>query len=93
VLSALVVAIQMISKATTGKLGPLKYTRRIVVVTHGYGSIDEEDLDHITSKIKEDGIELTLLGVDFDDPEFGFKEERKNKEKVSHSLGGRHDKC
>lgn len=72
----------MIATATTGKQGPLKYDRRIVVVTDGYGPIDDEDLDQIVSKIKEDGIEITLLGVDFDDPDYGFKEEQKDAEKV-----------
>ena len=65
-LSALVLAIQMISSATTGKQGkPLKYDRRIVIVTDGFGRIDIDDLDHIVSKIRQDEIELTFLYVSF----------------------------
>lgn len=76
----------------------LKYKRRIVLITDGKGSVDPDGLEGIASKIKEEGIELVILwadpttmrrnisdfcsGVDFDDPEFGFKEEDKEPDKV-----------
>jgi ATP-dependent DNA helicase 2 subunit 2 len=44
--------------------------------------MSNEDLDQITKKIKEDNIELVVLGTDFDDPEYGFKEEGKDPRKV-----------
>lgn len=84
-LSALALAVQMISGATQGAKGnPLKYDRRIIIVTDGRGEIDTSDLDDITSKIKDPAapVEVVLLGVDFDDPDNGFKEEDKNSEKV-----------
>ncbi|KAF2201806.1 SPOC domain-like protein [Delitschia confertaspora ATCC 74209] len=85
VTSALVIAIQMISEATSNKSGkPLKYDRRIIMVTDGFGPIHDDDLDGIASKIKDDEIELTLLGVDFDDEEYGFKEEDKAPEKAEN---------
>ena len=63
-MGALVVAVQMISDATTGKTGnQLKFDRRIIMVTDGEGPIDAEDLDVIVSKLKNDGIEITLLCV------------------------------
>lgn len=85
VLSALALAVQMIDRATQGKNGnPLKYDRRIIIVTDGRGAIDTADLDQIAAKIKDTGapIEVVLLGVDFDDAESGFKEEDKDDQKV-----------
>ncbi|ORY14922.1 ATP-dependent DNA helicase II subunit 2 [Clohesyomyces aquaticus] len=85
VLSALAVAIQMIDTTTTGKTGnKLKFDRKINIISDGYGFMDTADLDAIAEKLKEDEVELNILqvlGVDFDDPEFGFKEEDKDPEK------------
>lgn len=89
VLSALAVAVQMIDSATKGKNGnPLRYDRRIIIVTDGRGSLDTEDLEQIAMKIKHPDapIEVILLGVDFDDPESGYKEEDKSSQKVRHLL-------
>ena len=62
----------------------LKYTKKIVFVTNGDGSVDDDGLGDITTKIKEDGIELVVLGVDFDDADFGFKEEDKTPRKSAN---------
>ncbi|KAF7177234.1 hypothetical protein CNMCM7691_005056 [Aspergillus felis] len=78
--SAIILAIQMI--VTHCK--KLKYKRRIVLVTNGLGWMSNEDLDQITKKIKEDNIELVVLGTDFDDPEYGFKEEGKDPQKAEN---------
>jgi ATP-dependent DNA helicase 2 subunit 2 len=75
----------MIDNTTKGKNGnPLKYDRRIIIVTDGRGSLDTEDLEQIAMKIKHPDapIELVLLGVDFDDPDSGYKEEDKGSQKV-----------
>lgn len=75
----------MIDRATSGKNGnPLKYDRRIIIVTDGRGSMETEDLEQIAIKMKSPDapIQLVLLGVDFDDPESGYKEEDKSPEKV-----------
>jgi ATP-dependent DNA helicase 2 subunit 2 len=88
VLSALALAVQMIDGATQGKGGkPLKYDRRIIIVTDGRGSIDTDDLEQIAAKIRdpEAPVDLVLLGVDFDDPDNGFKEEDKSSQKVKTS--------
>jgi ATP-dependent DNA helicase 2 subunit 2 len=79
-ISAIILAIQMI--VTYCK--KLKYKRRIVLVTNGQGWMSNEDLDQITKKIKEDNIELVVLGTDFDDPEYGFKEEGKDPRKAEN---------
>ncbi|KAI0481098.1 Ku70/Ku80 N-terminal alpha/beta domain-containing protein [Xylariaceae sp. FL0804] len=73
-ISAVVLAIDMIERLTK----KLKYNRKIVLVTDGEVSIDSDGLDDIGSRIKECGIQLTVLGVDFDDAEFGVKEEDKS---------------
>lgn len=56
-ISALVVAIHMIETVTK----KLAYTRKIILVTNGNGSVDADGLDAITQKCKEDGIELVIL--------------------------------
>ncbi|KAI1126669.1 Ku70/Ku80 N-terminal alpha/beta domain-containing protein [Nemania abortiva] len=72
-ISAIVLAIEMIEKFTK----KLKYNRKIILVTDGEAPIDNSDIDDISEKIKRCGIQLIVLGVDFDDAEFGFKEEDK----------------
>ena len=81
-ISAIVVAIQLITKYTKR----LKYKRKIVLVTDGRGSLDDdpEGLAEISKKIKADEMELVVLGVDFDDPEYGFKEESKDSKKLTN---------
>ena len=81
-ISAIVIAIQMINKYTK----KLKYKRKIVLVTDGKGSLDAdpEGVAEISKKIKADEMELVILGVDFDDPEYGFKEEDKDFEKLTN---------
>ncbi|RHZ68144.1 ATP-dependent DNA helicase 2 subunit KU80 [Aspergillus thermomutatus] len=79
-ISAIILAIQMI--VTYCK--KLKYKRKIVLVTNGLGWMSNEDLDQITKKIKEDNIELVVLGTDFDDPDYGFKEEEKDPQKAEN---------
>jgi ATP-dependent DNA helicase 2 subunit 2 len=90
-ISALILAIHLISTHCK----KLKWKRKIVLVTNGLGVMDEDDVDQIVSKIKEDDIELVVLGVDFDDPEFGFKEENKDptKERNERILKNLTEQC
>ncbi|KAI4865886.1 ATP-dependent DNA helicase II subunit 2 [Hypoxylon rubiginosum] len=76
-ISAIIIATDMIVNFTK----KLKYKRKIILVTDGEGSVDPDDFDEISAKIKACGIELIVLGVDFDDAEFGFKEEDKSSAK------------
>ncbi|RAK92465.1 ATP-dependent DNA helicase II subunit 2 [Aspergillus costaricaensis CBS 115574] len=79
-ISALVLAIQMIIT----QCKKLKYKRRIVLVTNGQGPMNPDNLSEITKKIKEDNIELIILGPDFDDPDYGVKEEDKDPRKAEN---------
>ncbi|KAF2972134.1 hypothetical protein GQX73_g1481 [Xylaria multiplex] len=82
-ISAIVLAIEMIEKLTK----KLKYNRRIILVTDGEAPIDGSDISDISDKIKR--------GVDFDDAEFGFKEEDKSsiKEQNEEILRDLTEKC
>lgn len=79
-MSAIIVAAEMIGELTK----KLKYTRRIYLVTDGQGPIDGDDVEQISSRLNELEIELIVLGVDFDEPEYGFKEEDKPQLKATN---------
>ncbi|EXJ77322.1 ATP-dependent DNA helicase 2 subunit 2 [Capronia epimyces CBS 606.96] len=80
VLSAIIVAVDMMAK----HCGTLKYKKKIVVITNATGRIDDDDVEDTASEFKGKGIELVVLGIDFDDPEFGFKEEDKSPVKMQN---------
>ncbi|TAQ85878.1 hypothetical protein B7494_g5778 [Chlorociboria aeruginascens] len=95
-LSAIVLAVDMIEKATTLKSGKLgKFARTVCLVTNGLGPVDPDQIDQIAQKINDVGIKLVVIGVDFDDAEFGFKEEDKDLVKGSNEsvLKDLTDKC
>ena len=81
-ISALILAIQLIKK----QCKKLKYTRRIILVTNGTGHMDAEEnaMQEIIKEIHADEIELVVLGVDFDDSEYGYKEEGKSSIKAEN---------
>ncbi|OQD87132.1 hypothetical protein PENANT_c006G03625 [Penicillium antarcticum] len=79
-ISSIVIAMQMI--ITYCK--KLKYKRKIVLVTNGTGSMSNEGLKSIVSKLQEENIELVIIGADFDDPEYGVKEEDKDSAKAGN---------
>lgn len=78
--SAIIIAIQMIAE----QCKKLQYIRRIVLVTDARAHMHTDDLAEIRKKIQQDHIELTVLGVDFDDAEYGFKEEAKDATKATN---------
>ncbi|KAI0439607.1 Ku70/Ku80 N-terminal alpha/beta domain-containing protein [Xylaria telfairii] len=90
-ISAIVLAVEMIEKFTK----KLKYNRRIILVTDGDAPMDSSDIGDIAEKMKRSGIQLTVLGLDFDDAEFGFKEEDKSsvKEQNEEILRDLVEKC
>ncbi|KAL4980359.1 SPOC like C-terminal domain-containing protein [Aspergillus desertorum] len=79
-ISALILAIQMIITHCR----KLKWKRKIVLITNGMGRMNSENLDDIISRVKEDKIELIILGPDFDDAEYGTKEEDKDPRKAAN---------
>jgi ATP-dependent DNA helicase 2 subunit 2 len=78
VLSAIIVGVDMIIKHCK----QLKYTKKVVVVTNGSKPMDADDVEEVAEQMKKNNIELVILGVDFDDPEYGFKEEDKSPQKA-----------
>ncbi|KAJ6785724.1 hypothetical protein PWT90_07098 [Aphanocladium album] len=90
-ISAIVVAIDMIDTFTK----KLKWNRKIVMITDAQSGIDPDDIGDIAHKINDSNISLTVLGVDFDDPEYGFKEEDKSSTKTENekTLKALADQC
>ncbi|KAJ4268713.1 ATP-dependent DNA helicase yku80 [Fusarium torreyae] len=72
-ISAIVLAVDMIDTYTKKN----KWIRKITLITDGQGPMDADDLSDISKKMNDSNIQLTILGVDFDDPDYGFKEEDK----------------
>ena len=87
--SAVVVAVDAIEGFTKKQ----KWTRRVCLVTDGEGAMDFEDEVEIVKKMNGSGIAMNVLGVDFDDAEFGVHEEaksvrkRENEEKLKQFVG------
>ncbi|KAL8714138.1 MAG: hypothetical protein Q9220_001866 [cf. Caloplaca sp. 1 TL-2023] len=81
-ISAIVFAIHMINKYCK----KLKYKRKIVLVTDARGSLDADpaSVSEITKKITQDDMELVIIGPDFDDLDYGFKEEDKDMQKAQN---------
>lgn len=79
-MSAIVIAGEMIDEFTKKN----KYTRRIYLITDGQGPVDGDDIDEIANRLNDLDIELIVLGVDFDDPDSGFKEEDKPQLKATN---------
>ncbi|KAJ5103791.1 hypothetical protein N7532_004320 [Penicillium argentinense] len=79
-ISSIVVATQMINQFTR----TLKYKRKIVLVTNGTGPMSGDGIEEIAKKLVKDNIEMVILGVDFDDPEYGVKEEDKDPHKAQN---------
>ena len=91
--SGLILGIQMILKHCR----QLKFIKKVVLVTNATGrtDLDPGNAADIVKKIQNDSIELVVIGVDFDDPEYGFKEEDKPplKRKNEEFLRDMTEKC
>nr|AYJ71529.1 Ku family DNA helicase [Purpureocillium lavendulum] len=79
-ISAIVVAVDMIDTFTK----KLKFIRRIFLITDGEADMDADDVGDIAQKMNDSNIQLTILGVDFDDAEYGFKQEEKSPTKAAN---------
>ncbi len=92
-LSALVDAIQLSSETHKGGIKPSQkntWKRTIYLVTDGRSSFSLDGEDAIREKLKDENITLRLLGVDFDDPESGFKFEGKDEIRRKNEKFWRH---
>ncbi|KAK4202753.1 SPOC like C-terminal domain-containing protein [Triangularia verruculosa] len=89
--SAAVVALTMVQQYNPTH----KIKRRVILVTNGESQIDDDELDSIAEKFNEKKVELVVIGIDFDDPEYGFKEEDKSTHKKNNenALQQLVDKC
>ncbi|KAH8919997.1 SPOC domain-like protein, partial [Atractiella rhizophila] len=72
-LTALICAIETL----TDYVGTHKKKKTIVIVTDGLSDIDWSAEDVVVKQLLKHSIELVVIGVDFDDPDVGFKEEDK----------------
>ncbi|KAN0064305.1 ATP-dependent DNA helicase yku80 [Thecaphora frezii] len=80
-LSALVDAIQLSNSPQRGGIKDSQkntWRRTIYLVTDGRSRFSWDGADAIKDKILDENLQLRVLGVDFDDPEIGFKEEHKD---------------
>jgi ATP-dependent DNA helicase 2 subunit 2 len=60
--SAIIIAIEMIMTFTRNTKGePLKYARKIVLMTNGRGPIDADDINEVSKKLNDDGIDLVVV--------------------------------
>ncbi|KAK4186558.1 SPOC like C-terminal domain-containing protein [Podospora australis] len=90
-ISAVVVAQSMIETYTK----KLKYNRKIILVTNGESPIDDDNVADVAERLNQNNVQLIIVGVDFDDPEYGFKEEDKSslKRRNEKSLRKLADAC
>ncbi|KAF3022670.1 ATP-dependent DNA helicase II subunit 2 [Penicillium rubens] len=79
-ISSIVIAMQMIIDYTKKN----KYKRKIILVTNGTGVMSDDNIEGIIEKMKEVNIELVVIGADFDDAEYGVKEEDKDSRKAEN---------
>lgn len=82
ILSGIIVGVDLITKHCK----QLKYKKKLTVITNGIGALDDDDVEATADVLKKNDIELLLLGIDFDDAEYGYKEEDKSPEKA-HNEG------
>ncbi|KAJ1310918.1 hypothetical protein OPQ81_009430 [Rhizoctonia solani] len=73
--NGIIVAIQTQSEYLIRKPS---WTRRMVLVTDGETPLEIEDWEATTEKINELAINMTIIGVDFDDEDFPFIEPNKS---------------
>ncbi|RGB33638.1 SPOC like C-terminal domain-containing protein [Rhizophagus diaphanus] len=74
---AIIVALNMMEEYCK----KLKFTKKIYLFTDGESPINQYDFDRVSSQILDQNIELNVLGVDFDDPDIGLRQENKSENK------------
>ncbi|KAJ2931191.1 hypothetical protein H1R20_g5924, partial [Candolleomyces eurysporus] len=74
-IDALIVAIETQAQYLAKKK---TWTRKIALVTDGQSEIETEDWEATVDKMNDLDIRFTVVGVDFDDPDWGYEEEDKS---------------
>ncbi|KAH8103255.1 SPOC domain-like protein [Phellopilus nigrolimitatus] len=64
------------------------WTRRMVLLTDGENPIEVEDWELTVKKMNDLQIITSIIGIDFDDEEFGFEEEDKSNIKEDYGIVG-----
>ncbi|CAG8443041.1 817_t:CDS:10 [Ambispora leptoticha] len=77
-------AIEVAKDLITKHCKHLKYIKKIYLFTDGESEIDTRESDALVHEIRRDGIEMKIVGVGFDDPDTGFKEQNKSKTKAAN---------
>ncbi|KAF8323293.1 SPOC domain-like protein [Clavulina sp. PMI_390] len=56
------------------------WTRKAILITDGESpmELEDNDIEATLAKINESKVELTIVGVDFDDPDYGYEEADKS---------------
>lgn len=60
------------------------YKKTIYLITDARHRMNKDSVDAIATKIKDERVSLRVIGVDFDDDEFGFKEPKKDSVKAEN---------
>ncbi|CAO1630381.1 unnamed protein product [Sympodiomycopsis kandeliae] len=79
-LDALICALTAMGDPDRGGVNPTSksWKRTIYLITDARHAMNKDSTDAIADRIKEDGVSLRVIGVDFDDEEYGFVEEAKD---------------
>lgn len=79
-LDALIVALTAMSDTSRGGLSSTSksWRRTIYLITDASQPMNRESVDAIADRLKADNVSLRVIGIDFDDAEYGFKEEDKD---------------
>ncbi|TFK19905.1 SPOC domain-like protein [Coprinopsis marcescibilis] len=77
-LDALIVALETQGRYLASKKS---WTRKVFLVTDGEGPVEAEDWQDIVKKMQQHDVFLTIVGVDFDDPELGYEYPDKSRHK------------
>ncbi|PWN91959.1 SPOC domain-like protein [Acaromyces ingoldii] len=92
-LDAIVAAVTTLNSKEAGGIGAVSkntWRRTIYLLTDAKTSMNKSDWKSIRSKLLEDNIALKIVGIDFDDPDFGFVEENKDAVKEENEAWWHH---
>ncbi|PWN23548.1 SPOC domain-like protein [Microstroma glucosiphilum] len=85
-LDALICALTSLSDKNRGgqSASAKSYKKTIYLITDARHRMNKDSVDAIATKIRDERVSLRVIGVDFDDEEFGFKEPKKDTVKAEN---------